>query len=338
VTAPATDQWDFRPGQNILEVRSDYQIDGHGEFKLVGHVEQLHQSACYLGSNTLTCITCHDPHHSVPLEDKQEFNRKACLTCHESEKCGIDITDRKHQNDNDCASCHMPKLPTNVTHAALHHHRIGIHSRDFPQEPESDDSSRPRLVSVLDERVIDESERIRREWLALWKSNFRNENDVRIHQQRLAASRQFLSLVDQKKLDPESELTLADEANKAGKLEIATGIATRLALTSKPGSLVSNNAHLLLAKNAYDAGQFGLALQHYRHLSTVRVDASDLVLLSMCELQAGHVDEAVAALEKSLRLEPDNDIAHEMIATIFDVAQQERAAQHRRVVEALKGQ
>jgi len=337
VTAPATDQWDFRPGQNILDVRSDYQIDGQGEFKLVGHVEQLHQSACYLGSDTLTCISCHDPHHSVPEQDRTRHNRDACLSCHTSQACAVDLIVREHQNDNDCASCHMPKLPTNVTHAALHHHRIGIHTVSTPPEiKEIKEISRPRLVSVLDDGVLDESERIRREWLALWKSGFRNPSDTRIQTQRVNVSRQFLSLIGSGTIDPESELTLADEANKANKLDIATGIAMRLATTSKPGSLVANDSHLILARNAYDAGRLDVALNHYRHLAMERIDASDLVLLSMCELRAGNIDQAVSALEKALRLEPANTTAHEMIANIFDVAQQGRAVQHRRVIEALK--
>lgn len=336
VTAPAIDQWDFRPGQSLLEVRSDYQIDGQDEFKIVGHVEQLHRSACYLGSDTLTCITCHDPHHSVPQQNRKKHNREACLTCHTSRACGVDLIDRQHENDNDCAACHMPKLPTNVTHAALHHHRIGVHASDARRASSPEDPSRPRLVSVLDDRALDEKERVRREWLALWTSDFRNPGDARIESQRITVSRQFLSLIDPNKIDQESELTLADEANKAGKLEIATGIAMRLVATSKPGSLVSNNSHLLLATNAYDAGRLDIALGHYRRLVEDRVDASDLVTLAMCELRAGHIDKAVAALEKTLRLEPGNVTAHEMIATIFDVAQQDRAAQHRRVMNALK--
>lgn len=338
VTAPGMNQWDFRPGQQILDVRSDYQIDGQDDFKIVGHVEQLHQSACYLGSDTLTCVTCHDPHHAVPTSERTEHNRKACLTCHTSQNCGVDLSQRQLENSNDCASCHMPKLPTNVTHAALHHHRIGIYTANSLLEVEPEDSSRPRLVSVLDDRVLDAGERTRREWLALWKSGYRDPNDPRIHAQRINVSRQFLSSIGSKTIDLDSELTLADEANKANKLSIATGIAMRLVANAKPGSSVSNDSHLILARNAYDAGQFEVALKHYRQLARDRVEASDLIPLSMCELQAGNIDEAVAALEKALRLEPANMTAHEMIANIFDVAQQDRAARHRRVVEVLKRQ
>ncbi len=104
VTAPNTDPWDFRPGQSLIDNRSDYQIDGHDEFKLVGHVEQLHQSKCYLGSDTLTCITCHDPHHSVPQDQKVEYHRKACVACHASQACGIDLQEREAINHNDCAA------------------------------------------------------------------------------------------------------------------------------------------------------------------------------------------------------------------------------------------
>ncbi len=115
VTAPDTDPWDLRPGQSLIENRSDYQIDGHDEFKLVGHVEQLHQSKCYIESDTLTCITCHEPHHSVPEKERVDYHRNACLACHTSQACGVELKDREVANQNACASCHMPKLPTNVT-------------------------------------------------------------------------------------------------------------------------------------------------------------------------------------------------------------------------------
>ncbi len=172
--------------------------------------------------------------------------------------------------------------------------------------------------------------------MALWKSNFRNPNDNRIQLQRVNASRQFFRSIAGKAIDMEAELTLADEANKANKLDIVSRIASHLVEKAKAGSHVAMNAHLILARNAHDAGQMDVALSHYRRLALERVDASDLVSLSMCELQAGNVDQAVAALEKALRLEPGNITAHEMIANIFDVAQHGRASQHRAVIQSLQ--
>ncbi len=189
---------------------------------------------------------------------------------------------------------------------------------------------------MLDDSELARDERIRREWLALWKSGFRNPNDRRVHLQRVNVSRQFFGSIAGRQIDKECELTLADEANKANKLDLATAIAKRLVAIAKPGSNVAMNAHLLLARNDYDIGQMDVALIHYRRLAAERVDASDLVCLSMCEIQAGNVDQAVAALEKALRLDPGNVTAHEMIANIFEVAQQGRASQHRAVIKALQ--
>lgn len=54
---------DFRPGLPLQDFVQAYQLDAPDKpMTVVGHVEQLHLSRCYQASNSLTCVTCHDPH------------------------------------------------------------------------------------------------------------------------------------------------------------------------------------------------------------------------------------------------------------------------------------
>ncbi|EMI18309.1 TPR repeat-containing protein, partial [Rhodopirellula maiorica SM1] len=48
--------WDFRPGLRLTDFRVDYRFKTTGgSNSLVGHVEQLHRSQCYMQTETLTC-------------------------------------------------------------------------------------------------------------------------------------------------------------------------------------------------------------------------------------------------------------------------------------------
>lgn len=70
----------------------------------------LARSLCYQKSNTLSCITCHNPHTDADKE--RTSSDKACLSCHDNTKkhekqtsvkfCPVNRTGR-------CSECHMPQ-------------------------------------------------------------------------------------------------------------------------------------------------------------------------------------------------------------------------------------
>ncbi len=94
--------------------------------KVVGHVGQMRQSACYRQSDGLTCTTCHDPHANTG--ERADYVAR-CLNCHADESCRLAKEERLRRSAaNDCVSCHMPQVPTEITHLAFTHHRIGIHA------------------------------------------------------------------------------------------------------------------------------------------------------------------------------------------------------------------
>lgn len=122
---------DFRPSQDLADYRRHFAPkDRSGGMNVVGHVEQMRLSKCYTMSETMTCITCHDPHSTPSVNDRFNSFRGRCLTCHDEQACGVPVEKRLQQTKtgrDDCVSCHMPSSKTDIPHVASHHHRIGIH-------------------------------------------------------------------------------------------------------------------------------------------------------------------------------------------------------------------
>jgi predicted CXXCH cytochrome family protein len=131
VTARGRKLSDFRPGLPLQDFRHVYAFASKDRsMAVVGHVEQLHLSRCYQGSDTLTCLTCHDPHAEPAAEESTTYYKAICLNCHPPERCTVSAVQRRKESpDNDCVHCHMPRSPVDVPHLAFTHHRIGIHSK-----------------------------------------------------------------------------------------------------------------------------------------------------------------------------------------------------------------
>ena len=148
---------DFKPGMDLSEVMNVFMPVYKGDDDqhiMASHAERLKMSKCFLESvkiitdanrknpdsfpfkNSLTCITCHNPHVSVKSTNKEVFN-SACKSCHhsEGEKEGVNpivasvictekMEKRKIVSDN-CVSCHMPKNGTiDIPHVTTTDHWI----------------------------------------------------------------------------------------------------------------------------------------------------------------------------------------------------------------------
>ena len=119
--------YDFRPGMKLSDVWTVFLPKYEGaedEFIMASHADRLKMSQCFIQSfkpnetkdslrpykSALTCVTCHNPHVSVKVTDKEVFNN-ACRNCHQTPKhkmCPEQtvVKDPLHAN---CTSCHMPK-------------------------------------------------------------------------------------------------------------------------------------------------------------------------------------------------------------------------------------
>jgi hypothetical protein len=130
--------YDFRPGMKLSEVMYVFMPEYKGaekEFIMASHVERLKMSKCYLntledkdGKKGISCISCHNPHISVKVTEKEVFNN-ACRKCHSNTSenkvtCTESIEKRKVSQDN-CVSCHMPGSGTiDIPHVISTDHYI----------------------------------------------------------------------------------------------------------------------------------------------------------------------------------------------------------------------
>lgn len=331
VTTSGHDMWDFRPSQPITDVRVDYQLStGAGGMRIVGHVEQLHASECYQQTETLTCTTCHPPHEPVAAAERVDFYRKVCLDCHDNQACGTPLVERNQRADNNCYQCHMPKAETNVTHAAFHHHRIGVHSEDKERE-NLGFQMQAQLVPVLELSSLPERERNR--CLAIVKVHQLREqaNNPAFHHFGQEAAQALIDLQATGEVDAMSDAQLALLAVSQNQIAIGRGFATRALVKEPRPTMARIEATALLARLAYQDGKFGPAGQYYRQLTTYRRDASDHFLLGLCEQQLGNHPAAISALERSLEINPMLPGPNAVLQQIYTAdSKADKAAEHQR--------
>ncbi len=158
--AEGKDAWSFLPGTNLEDIKVEYAVGSDdGDHGFVGHFSQMEQSKCYIESESMTCVSCHDPHHADKLApeptataipnvtgaESAERQRQDCLQCHQDEQCGEPKADRITKANNQCVVCHMPRGKSEVPHAVTTNHRIGI----YPIDPKESVHASPKLKNEL---------------------------------------------------------------------------------------------------------------------------------------------------------------------------------------------
>lgn len=117
--------YDFKPGMQLSDVMTVFvpKYEDDETFIMASHVDRLKQSSCFIESEDMTCVSCHNPHHSVQKTSPNFFNNK-CLSCHSD--CS-----EPERISNNCIECHMPKSSTiDIPHVSISDHKIGIHKKD----------------------------------------------------------------------------------------------------------------------------------------------------------------------------------------------------------------
>jgi tetratricopeptide (TPR) repeat protein len=93
-------------------------------------------SKCYSASRSLSCLSCHDPHHDAKT-DVAHYEAR-CLACHSADSAARtyrfaklpDGTKRVPCPVNptgDCIKCHMPTVPDAIPHSPFTDHFIRVH-------------------------------------------------------------------------------------------------------------------------------------------------------------------------------------------------------------------
>ncbi|PTT05459.1 hypothetical protein DBR27_08785 [Flavobacterium sp. HMWF030] len=136
-------RFDFKPGDNLSDfyrntrsVTDTVQFDVHGnQFRLMS------QSKCFIKSEKMDCITCHNPHENAS-KNLASYS-KICMSCHQGLK--HNETTLKTMSGsllaNNCVECHMPKKSSGaikfqlsdskqLSNYILRTHKIGIYSNN----------------------------------------------------------------------------------------------------------------------------------------------------------------------------------------------------------------
>ncbi len=131
VLEPGKSFFDFKPGMELKEVINVFlprYTNSHEAFIMASQADRLRLSKCFSVSETMTCLTCHHPHHSVRSTDKQMFN-EACQSCHQEQElalCSAPLASRQELNNN-CVYCHMPPSGSiDIPHIRITDHNIRI--------------------------------------------------------------------------------------------------------------------------------------------------------------------------------------------------------------------
>ncbi|MEQ8704300.1 MAG: multiheme c-type cytochrome [Phaeodactylibacter sp.] len=133
--------YDFKPGMPLNEVVNVFlprYTDSHEKFIMASQADRLRLSACYLNSE-MTCITCHNPHKSIAVTGKEQYNN-ACKNCHDSpeeSRCAFPIAERLAEG-NDCSGCHMPRSGSiDIPHVNITDHYISKGNTRGAEKPKT---------------------------------------------------------------------------------------------------------------------------------------------------------------------------------------------------------
>ena len=326
--------YSYRPGEPLADysVRFDLVDPKTGElserFEVDSSSYRLRRSPCFIGSRgTMTCTTCHDPHHAPRGEEAVRHYRERCMDCH------AEVSPQAHTDpaESDCASCHMPQRRTqDAVHVVMTDHFI--QRRPPPREDllaplEEDHSPKPDEVVLHRPEALPDSERD----IYLGLGQIRSPVHVARGMDRLQRAlpqwqgnspEPFLQLalaqvesgdLDQAAIhlrraleaDPElapARFRLGEVLRKQGRPDEAAE-QYRHALRLNPGHAAAHNGLGLILK---EREQVEAALEHFR--LAVRSDP----LLEDAHansgtvfLQQGQVEEATREFYRALQIEPN---------------------------------
>jgi hypothetical protein len=320
-------QTDFRPGLPLQEFQHDYSVPkSDASLAVIGHVEQLQRSPCYQGSETLSCLTCHNPHGEPKAEDRVAYYRSTCLECHAPERCKVDPQRRQMESPgNDCVQCHMPRSATDIPHVAFTNHRIGVHGKPFPSQQET--AGLGELRPIFDLSGLSALDRQRSLGLAysLWAIQEKDAAQAAVCRARAA---ELLTGVRAAGLhDPMVDIVLVRLGSPIELLEPYIGDAAPADLTPQDRCAALS----LYASARAKQGRCADALPLLRQVVSRRRVSEDWQILAYCERTLGNIPQSVEALEMAVTIDTRLDAARELLAPYYrQRGDLQRAALHQR--------
>jgi tetratricopeptide (TPR) repeat protein len=305
IERPNKHLYEFRPGDDLSRyIRYYVRVEEPGSgLRAASQFEALAQSTCKKKSGAaMSCTSCHNPHRSVPPEERVSFYRAKCLACHS------ELSAKHHPNQPDCTSCHMPaNASTDVAHTAVTDHRILRRPDIGPAlvEVQATPSSLPRLAPFP--ASPDPASRDDTRDLALAWASMAQKGDEAVQKQ----AEQLLSkAVQGSPKDPALLSSLAYVEQRRGALNDARELYQR-ALAQDPnlldaatnlGVLEANSGHLREAVTLWEG-----AFQRAPGRSSIGMN----IARAFCA--AGQIEPARDFTVRVLQFNPDLDSAKRLL-------------------------
>jgi tetratricopeptide (TPR) repeat protein len=123
IKRPGKQLYQYQPGDDLSDYVRYYVLSDSGKpgLRAASQFEELAQSACKKKSgDAMSCTSCHEPHRTIPADERVGFYRSKCLVCH-----GAAFGEKHHKDQPDCTECHMPATPSSdIAHTAVTAHNI----------------------------------------------------------------------------------------------------------------------------------------------------------------------------------------------------------------------
>jgi hypothetical protein len=322
---------DYRPGLPLSDYRVHYAFAlDNQQMSVVGHLEQMRNSACYKKTDDLSCLSCHDLHPREKSTDKVAFYRQKCLNCHESRApgCSVPAAQRRQKEPaDDCTACHVPRGKTDIPHIAFTHHRV---SRPGALDLRSPDSvAVPDLVLMYDNPRLSATDRDRNLGLAYRSAISQAKKPERARAYH-ARARDLLEKVYKAGLRDGSTLeALARLYRKERNFPRARALAQEgLDATDVP---VEARADLLLilAEGMLIDDQPEQAVALLEKVIRIRPNSANWHFLGLIHQKTGHPDRALPALQKAVALNPFDAKSHGALADVYrKLGDNRRAKEH----------
>lgn len=349
VLKPGKNFTDFRPGMPLSDVFDVFMPKkSEGQFFMAGHAERLQLSACFKGSNksyikaynpnlNLTCITCHNPHVSVRETNKAKFN-DACRSCHNptSKKSTLHIcSENENQRlkvSNNCVGCHMPSNNTgDIPHVTVHDHFI---RKDYRLKPDHSDSQ----LAVFTLYAVNQAQPDKRTELEAYVSWF----------EKFEAKTEFLKKAKSLLVDNESQYPslihfyytsgmwneISNIAEKQENHSFDAWTLYRIAKAYDKQNVLSQavdyyeKAYNKMPLNADFAAECGNALIRNGRFTDAIIllkkvaqqqPSAEFIQLNLgtAYFKANEIAKAKFHWQNTVKLNPDNIMAHENLAILF---------------------
>ncbi len=304
IERPGKHLYQFRPGDDLSDYVRYYVRAGEGQpgLRAASQFEALAQSMCKKKSGAaMSCMSCHDPHRSVPAEERVSFYREKCLACHSA------LSTKHHANQPDCTSCHMPaNASTDVAHTEVTDHRIqrrpntGAVLEDALARPVS---TLPKLVPFPDSPQTEHDDRD----MALAWANMAENGDAAVVKQ---AEQLLRKAVQESPKDAALLSSFGYVEQRRGAVSDARELYQR-ALAQDPNLLdAATNLGVIEAKS----GHLGEAVQLWEGAFQRAPGRSSVGMnIARAFCSAGQLDRARDVTMRVLQFNPDLGSAKKML-------------------------